>query len=680
MQSYENFELIVVLGPCNEDDKSKEVLGNFPEIKLYETEFKNISHARNVGLFHSAGEIVAFIDDDAIPEPSWLENLVAPFSDSQVGLVGGNVRSPNGIDFQFRGALVDSLGFDKKIILDNCPAPHGYTPIGANFAVRRSAAISLDGFDNVFAYYFDETDLARRMENAGYSLYHTDAAEVIHFQGIGIFRSEDGRPSSYLGIARSKAYFALKHGITDHTFSVIEEYIEEYKEHVVSSLELSHQIYGLSKDRELSLKSSFLKGIEEGYEYALIRSPKYDYTLSNPESFQIFKSDKNKKSVVIASRSYDGADSGIGVWTKDIAYELSRIGHPVTVIAETNSPESVTFESPGYWVHRVNPALPKSLSIPEHVSSRTSGVVRSFIDISKRRQIDIFQYPIWDVEGIDIGKSEIGHAKTVVSLHTTYGMTISDHPEWFVNGKLTPPYQNLLELEKTALLRADSILANSHAIVSDIETFYKIEIRSKVITIPHGVAKKDVTSNLPDLNHIVFLGRLESRKGIDVFLDAISLYAKTNDVGKLRVSIIGKESDSFNSSKWREQNAGLDFVEFLGFLEINEVNNILRGKPIVCMPSRYESFGLVALEAMSFGCVVLAARVGGLPEVVKDNSTGLTFKPEDPNEIVTLLKNLRKWPEKAAELSSNSISLSLALFSNILVGQRISDFYEDLEV
>ena len=200
----------MVLGPCNEEDNSREILDNFPDIRLYETEWKNISHARNIGLFHSTCEIVAFIDDDAIPEPSWLENLVVHFEDSKIGLVGGNVRLPNGIDFQFRGAVVNSLGLDEKMDLKIGYAPISYTPIGANFAVRRSAAVTIGGFDIVFAYYFDETDLARRMEKAGYSLFHTDNAEVIHFQGVGIYRSEDNRPASYLGIARSKVYFALK--------------------------------------------------------------------------------------------------------------------------------------------------------------------------------------------------------------------------------------------------------------------------------------------------------------------------------------------------------------------------------------------------------------------------------------------------------------------------------------
>jgi glycosyltransferase involved in cell wall biosynthesis/GT2 family glycosyltransferase len=678
MQSYEDFELIVVLGPCDLEDTSTEIVGRFPQIRLFETEFKNISHARNIGLFMSAGELIAFIDDDAIPEPTWLSNLVAPFNDPQVALVGGNVRMPNGIDFQFRGARVDSLGFDEKITLECGPAPSFYTPIGANFAVRRSAALLVNGFDNVFSYYFDETDFARRIESIGLRCFHNDRAEVIHFQGVGIYRSEDGRPSSYLGIARSKVYFALKHGLRKHTFSTVQKYLDEYKEGVLSSLVMSQKIYGLSEERAISLKASFLAGMDEGYEFAVSGPPSFEYQKGGPELFQNFRKEKVKYAIAIASRSFDSKDSGIGVWTRDIAFELCRNGHPVTVIAETDSSESVIFEHPGYWVHRVNPAPPTSLSIPGHVATRNSAVVRAYADIIGRRQIDIFQYPIWDVEGIDLDKERLGGASTIVSLHTTAGLTIKDHPEWFRNGKLIAPYQNLLELEKIALEKADLILANSNAIVSDIEKFYGIKIRFKVEVIPHGVGKKETTVILPDLNHIVFLGRLENRKGIDLFLDAMSTYNAKKGVTKFKVSVVGKESDSFKVDVWRRQNKNCEYIQFLGFLKDDEVDAIFRSKPIVCVPSRYESFGLVALEAMSYGCVVIAANVGGLPEVIHNGSTGLIFEPENPMAIIALLEELRASPERAKQLSDKAQEVSNSEFSNTAVGNMLSKFFDEM--
>jgi glycosyltransferase involved in cell wall biosynthesis len=676
MQSHNNFEVVVVLGPCDHGDDSREILTNISDLRYYETEFKNISHARNIGLYAVSGEYVAFIDDDAIPEPNWLENLVLPFENPEVGIVGGSVRLPNGIDFQFQGAYVDSLGVDQKITLNHEIAPSQYTPIGANFAVRRSAALLVAGFDNVFAYYFDETDFARRIEAAGFKAFHTNRAEVIHFQGVGIYRSNDGRPTSYLGIARSKIYFALKHGITEYTFFTIQEYLEDYKQHVLDSLDLSHQFYNLSSERTQFLKDSFLQGFEEGFSYAIKGSPIFQY-LSNSDEFRIFQTNKNLESVVISCRSFDSLDSGIGVWTNQIASELSRIGHAITVIAETESSESVTFESPGYWVHRVNPSLSSNLSIPGHVSSRNSAVARSFQDITTRRNVDVFQYPIWDVEGIEVDITPLGSIKTVVSLHTTYGMTLNDHPEWFHKGKLNLPYRNLLELEKKALIKADMILANSTAIQLDIEKFYEIAISHKTTVIPHGVTQKIVSMEPPDSDHIVFLGRLEKRKGIDTFLEAIAVYARLNEIKNLKVSIIGKETDYFNTGAWLEEHEDLDFIRFEGFLENEAVARVLQTKPIVCMPSRYESFGLVALEAMSYGCVVVASRVGGLPEVVQHNSTGFTFESENAEELAMLITKLRNSPELSSMLSFSAFDVSHREFSDIAIAHRISTFYQE---
>ncbi|MCB2123539.1 MAG: glycosyltransferase, partial [Rhodobacteraceae bacterium] len=66
--------------------------------------------ARNLGLAAAAGEIVAFIDDDAVPEPRWLARLTAPFADPGIAAAGGFVVGRNGISFQWRASCADSHG------------------------------------------------------------------------------------------------------------------------------------------------------------------------------------------------------------------------------------------------------------------------------------------------------------------------------------------------------------------------------------------------------------------------------------------------------------------------------------------------------------------------------------------------------------------------------------------
>ena len=85
-------------------------------IKLVTFDQANISAARNVGLDHAGGQIVAFIDDDAVPEPSWLDHLIAPFSRTSVDAAGGWVRGRNGISFQNQSRSVDPNGNQVSIV------------------------------------------------------------------------------------------------------------------------------------------------------------------------------------------------------------------------------------------------------------------------------------------------------------------------------------------------------------------------------------------------------------------------------------------------------------------------------------------------------------------------------------------------------------------------------------
>ena len=85
---YWNFEVVVVADP--EGIASAAALPFSDDLKLVPFDTPNISAARNLGLRHAAGEIIAFIDDDAVPEPMWLRHLVAPASQSDVAAMGGS--------------------------------------------------------------------------------------------------------------------------------------------------------------------------------------------------------------------------------------------------------------------------------------------------------------------------------------------------------------------------------------------------------------------------------------------------------------------------------------------------------------------------------------------------------------------------------------------------------------
>ena len=113
---YTPFEVVVVA-----DQPGCSAAARWAEqIKIVPFDRPNISEARNLGISNAAGEIIAFIDDDAVPEPSWLTHLIAPFERADVAAAGGFVRGRNGISFQWQARSVDETGATAQIGRATC--------------------------------------------------------------------------------------------------------------------------------------------------------------------------------------------------------------------------------------------------------------------------------------------------------------------------------------------------------------------------------------------------------------------------------------------------------------------------------------------------------------------------------------------------------------------------------
>ncbi|MHA3915592.1 glycosyltransferase family 2 protein [Halovulum sp. GXIMD14793] len=208
-QDYGNFELIVV------SDKRPET--PLP-VRWQHFDLCNISAARNAGLVMARGQIVAFCDDDAVPEYRWLHHLVQPFSDPQIGFVGGFVRGRNGVSFQWRAQMIDPLAMDHQAVVQDAPwtrfdpdPKRVLNTVGTNFALRRDTAIALGGFDGAYHYFLDEADICMRLSKAGVSGAIVPLAQVHHGFAAGPYRSVHRVPRNLMQIGASTAHFLSQH-------------------------------------------------------------------------------------------------------------------------------------------------------------------------------------------------------------------------------------------------------------------------------------------------------------------------------------------------------------------------------------------------------------------------------------------------------------------------------------
>ncbi len=171
---YPNFEVIVVNDGST--DSMAEIVKEFDGFRLINTQNRGLSSARNTGLEATTGEIVAYIDDDARPDPRWLTYLAATFLKMEhVGVGGPNIAPPG--DGLIAECVAHSPGGPVHVLLSDREAEH--IP-GCNMAFRKNALQAVGGFDPQFRIAGDDVDLCWRLQQRGWTLGFSPAAMVWH--------------------------------------------------------------------------------------------------------------------------------------------------------------------------------------------------------------------------------------------------------------------------------------------------------------------------------------------------------------------------------------------------------------------------------------------------------------------------------------------------------------------
>ncbi|GAA4221099.1 GT2 family glycosyltransferase [Sagittula marina] len=213
---YQNFEVVIVACPAGQD--AVKSTDHAPHLKTISFDQPNISVARNLGIAQAAGEVIAFIDDDAVPEPLWLHHLAAPFETGDIAAAGGFVIGRNGISFQWRARTVDTTGETTPLdVSDTHPTvlqPAHDSAIkteGTNMALRRDVLSGLGGFDPAFHFFLDETDMNMRLAQAGHATAIVPLAQVHHGFEASDRRASDRTPRDLTQIGASQQAFLRKH-------------------------------------------------------------------------------------------------------------------------------------------------------------------------------------------------------------------------------------------------------------------------------------------------------------------------------------------------------------------------------------------------------------------------------------------------------------------------------------
>ena len=392
-----------------------------------------------------------------------------------------------------------------------------------------------------------------------------------------------------------------------------------------------------------------------------------------------------------------GKDTGgMNVYVRDLTKELGRMGIEVDVFTRSQD-EHVphVLHDLGYGNRVVHvPAgpevpLPKP-ELAEYIPQFVSGI----LEFSQHRglQYDLIHSHYW-MSGIAAQRLKEMWNVPVVHMFHTLGIM----KQRVARDKSEADGDYRLEGEQKVLRVADRVIAATPAELAQLQWLYQADV-SHVEVIPPGV---DLTHFYPILPEeakefigvqpcdrmLLFVGRIEPLKGLDTLIEAIAIMRREGfEDCPICLSIIGgdpqvsDEEMSAEMTRLQEMREDLDLedmVTFLGKRSQDTLPYYYSASEAVVMPSHYESFGMVALEAMACGTPVVASQVGGLAFLVQDGVTGFTVPVDEPRALADCLKELIKNPALRQRMGRQAAEVAQRYGWDTIAG-RILQVYEEV--
>jgi len=301
-------------------------------------------------------------------------------------------------------------------------------------------------------------------------------------------------------------------------------------------------------------------------------------------------------------------------------------------------------ELEGVIVHRVRePRRPRDLGeFVAWVEHMNADMLAAGVELGDRFDFDLVHGHDWLIAVAGDHLANRFRCPLVMTIHATeYGRHqgwVEHHPQSYIHG-----------VERWMANRADRLITCSHYMRGHVADVYGLE-EERVSVIPNGIDPLDLQP-VEDLDRlraqfarteerlVLLVGRLVYEKGFQLALEALpGLIAR---VGNVRFLVAGSGT---HEAELRAQATvlGLDaHGTFMGWIGDDVLHSLYRIADLCVVPSIYEPFGLVALEAMASGCPCIVANTGGLREIVPDDDrVGLRFNGGDPAHLAVMVERL----------------------------------------
>jgi glycosyltransferase involved in cell wall biosynthesis len=360
----------------------------------------------------------------------------------------------------------------------------------------------------------------------------------------------------------------------------------------------------------------------------------------------------------------DAYPNGIVTYVANVTAGMRALGHRTTILAQALAPgdwddtvfDTQSVRSSRSMARRVLDGLGFRVA-PQYVSER---IARRDLVATTRRAIAERGLQILEMEE-SFGLA--GWLQQAIPIP----VCIRLHGPWFLTGAaLGVPEDNAFRrrvaLEGWAIRQASAVTAPSLDVLEQTRAYYGLALEAAEVipnpTYPVAPAGRWRLARC-DPKRVLFIGRFDRVKGGDLIVEAFGKVGRA--VPDARLCFVGPDRGLVSDDGRRWDVAGYiddrlpgartsGRVNVLGQVPNSKLDELRREAMVTVACSRYEVFGIAAAESMAIGCPIVAARVGGIPEIIRDGIDGLLHDGGDTDDLAAKIVTVLTDPARAAEL------------------------------
>ncbi len=331
-------------------------------------------------------------------------------------------------------------------------------------------------------------------------------------------------------------------------------------------------------------------------------------------------------------------EGGLARHVRKLSEALVALGVEVHVLTRGGEESSAEERCAGVHVHRiVEPTRPTDLGeFVTWVERMNSDMLAAGVELGDRLEFDLVHGHDWLVANACDHLARRFDAPLLMTIHATeYGRHqgwVDKHPQSYIHG-----------VERWITNRSQRVIACSQYMSEQVVDVFGVG-EGRVSVIPNGIDPGDLPAQdpddlarlraefaAPDQRLVLLIGRLVYEKGFQLALEAMPRVIE--EAPGTRFLVAGSGTHEQELRRQAEELGLMEHGTFLGWIGDDVLHSLYRIADLTVVPSIYEPFGLVALEAMASGCPCIVADTGGLREVVPHEEAGLRFRAHDPDAL-----------------------------------------------